>query len=142
MAALTPTVAQVLLISGRSSKVLADSTITPGMPLRYAPTTGKWGIAQSDNDVTDAGWYGLAIALSGGGAGQEITIAESGAIVDLGAGAAAAAGTIYVPLAAAGTMGPTADLTTSGQYRGIAAIGVGSNRVFVLGVPGAVGLIP
>lgn len=141
MAALTITASQVLLVNGPSATVTWDTTVTRGMSVRYAPTTGKWGPAQSDNDTTDSGLYGLGIALSDGGAAQQGVVALPGSLVDLGAGAAAAAGTVYVAPATAGNIAPTADVTTTGQFRGIVGLGAGSNRVRVIGV-GAESAIP
>lgn len=142
MASLTVTASQVLLVSGAPSRVVWDGSVTQGMSVRYAPTTGLWGPAQSDNGATDAGYYGLGIALSAGSSGQEGIIAGPGCVVKLGAGAAPASATVYVPGATAGDVAPTADVTTTGQYRAVLAIGAGSNNVLVVGVPNGAMVIP
>jgi len=143
MSSLTLTASQVLLVSGAPYRgVIWDNTVTQGMAVRYDPTTNKWGPAQSDNGATDAGFYGLGIALTGGSSGQEGEVAGPGCVVKLGAGAAPASATVYVPGATAGDVAPTADVTTSGNYRAVLAIGAGSNNVLVVGVAGGAFAIP
>ena len=133
MASLTVTASQVLLVSGSGIDVVWDNTVTQGMSVRYAPTTGFWGPAQSDNGTTDSGIYGLGIALTGGSSGQTGKVAGPGCIVKLGAGAAPAAGVVFVCGATAGDIAPTADVG-SAAYRGIVGVGNGSNNVKVIGV--------
>lgn len=142
MASLTITASQVLLVSGSPIQGTWDSTVTAGKSVRYAPTTGLWGLAQCDNDATDAGYYGLGIALTGGGSGQQGLIAGPGCVVNLGAGAAAASATVYVAGATAGDIAPTADVTTSGNYRALIGVGIGSNKVKVALLDAAATAIP
>lgn len=132
MASLTITASQVLLVSGERKTGTAGATITAGHAVYLDTATNKWKLAQCDGTAAEAGTDGLGIALHGASDGQPIDVAGAGCDVNLGAGAAAAAGTVYVVGATAGDIAPTADVSTSTQYRSILALGKGSNKVRVV----------
>lgn len=132
MASLTITASQVLLVSGEVLKGTAGATITAGHSVYLDTSTNKWKLAQCDGTIAEAGQSGLGIALHGASDGQPLDVAGPGCDVNLGAGAAAAAGTVYIPGATAGDIAPTGDVTTTGQFRSILALGKGSNRVRVV----------
>lgn len=132
MASLTITASQVLLVSGERLTGTAGATITAGQSVYLDTTTNTWRLAQADGTIAEAGQSGLGISLHGASSGQPIDVAGPGCDVNLGAGAAAAAGTVYVPGATAGDIAPTGDVTTSGYFRSILALGKGSNKVRVV----------
>jgi len=132
MASLTITAAQVLLVSGERKYGTAGATITAGHAVYLDTATNTWKLAQCDGTAAEAGTDGLGIALHGASSGQPLDVAGPGCDVNLGAGAAAAAGTVYVVGATAGDIAPTADVSTSGHYRSILALGKGSNKVRVV----------
>lgn len=133
MAALTITKTQVLPTLGHPVKQgTGDAAITPGQSVRFKPSTGKWGLAQCDNDTIDAGEFGYGIALTECGAdGQPLVVALPDHTVTLGAGAAPAAGTVYFLGDTAGGLVPAADLANPDKAVPI-CFGVGSNKVKIL----------
>lgn len=134
MAALSITSTQVLPTAGHPVKQgTGDAAITPGQAVRYKPSTGKWGLAQCDNDTIDAGEFGYGLALSQCAAdGQPIVVALPGHVVTLGAGAAPVAGTVYFVGTTAGALNVAGDLANPNKVLPI-ALGVGSNKVQLLG---------
>jgi hypothetical protein len=134
MASLTITASQVLLTSGQKILGIAGATITAGQSVYLDTATNTWKLAQADGTAAEAGSDGVGISLNGASSGQPVEVAGPGCIVQLGAGAAAAAGTVYIPGATAGDIAPTADVTTSGYFRTVLAIGKGSTSVKVIGV--------
>lgn len=130
MAALSITVTQVLPVSGTTESGIAGEAITQGMAVYFA-STGKWLKAQCDGSAEEAGSGGYGLALNAAGAnGQPIAVAKAGAIVDLGAAAAAAAGVTYYVGATPGALVPLADLVSTNKSLPICT-GVGSNKVRV-----------
>jgi hypothetical protein len=131
MAALTITTTQVLLISGDWETARCGEAITQGMGVYKSATTGYWLKAQCDGTADEAGATDSGIALNATGAsGQPVTVAKAGAVVDLGAGAAAAAGTPYFVGATAGALNVLGDLSSTNKVTQIAT-GIGTNYVLV-----------
>lgn len=131
MAALSITATQVLLISGDSEKGIASAAITQGQAVYKSGTDGRWGLAQNDGTADEAGATNAGIALNASGAAnQPITVALDGAVVDMGAGAAAVAGIPYFIGATAGQLVVLGDLSTTNKVTPL-AFGVGTNYVLV-----------
>ena len=131
MAALTVTAAQVLLVSGEARTVTFGATITQGQGVYSDAAVGSWKPAQCDGNAAEAGAEGYGIALSAGAAGQKGIVAMPGAKVNLGAGAAPAAGTVYAIGATAGALNPVADMSSGNKVTPL-AVGVGENAVKIL----------
>src|SRR5688572_2641248 len=129
MASLTITASQVALVSGEVIRGTAGATITAGQSVYLDTATNKWKLAQADGTIAEAGQSGLGIALHGASDGQPLAVAGPGCDVNLGAGAAAVASIVYVVSPTAGEIGVIGDVTTSGHFRSIVALGKGSNRV-------------
>lgn len=133
MSALSITAAQVLLVSGSTREVVFGATITQGAAVYFDSATGKWKLAQCDGTAAEAGADGYGIALTGGSDGQKGIVALSGAKVNLGAAAAAAAGEIYCIGGTAGAINPKSDVVTTTNKVTALAMGIGSNVVKILG---------
>lgn len=133
MTALTITESQVLYVSGNKlGDQVAGEAFTTGQSV-YKNTDGKWLKAQCDGTALEAGSEGIGLALARSAAdGARFTVALPGAIVTLGAGAAPAAGLIYVPGTTAGSLIPTADLASTNKVTPL-ALGIGTNQVLILG---------
>jgi len=133
MAALTITASQVLpTLNDPVEHGIAGAAITPGKPVYYDTSTGKWKLAQADGTAAEAGADGYGIALSQAAAdGQPITVALPGHRVTLGAGAAPAAGVVYYFGDTAGTLVPVADVGSADKILPL-CIGIGSNKVKIL----------
>lgn len=134
MAALTVTAAQVLWVSGPIENGIAGEAFAAGAAL-YKSDTGTWLKAQCDGTAVEAGANDLGIALATADvAAARVAIAVAGptagfgAVVNLGAGAAAAAGLIYGPGTTAGSLVPSADWATTNKVSPV-ALGIGSNQV-------------
>jgi hypothetical protein len=112
MADLTITAASVLYTSGGSRPTgIAGATITAGQAV-YVDTANSnvLKLAQCDGTVLEATVEG--IALNGGGIGQPVSYATTGATINIGATTAKT--TTYLLSATAGGVAPQADIT-SGQ---------------------------
>src|SRR5688572_4749253 len=107
MADLTITAANVLLSSGRTDTGTAGATITAGQAIYIdASDSNKLKLAQSDGTAAEAAAVG--IALHAALAGQPLTYAKHGAVIDIGA--TTAAGLLYYLSNTAGGVCPVADL--------------------------------
>lgn len=134
MAALTITASQVLHIEGDKETGLCGEAITQGQAVYKSGTTGYWLKAQCDGTADEAGATDCGIALNTTtAAGQPVTVAKPGSIVDLGAGAAAAASIPYFIGATAGAINVLGDMASTNKVT-LIAIGIGSNRVLVIRV--------
>lgn len=131
MTALSITASQVLLVSGPRQSVVFGAAVTAGQPVYLDAAAGSWKPAQCDGSAAEAGADGYAIALCSAAAGQRGDIALPGAKVNLGAAAAAAAGTTYAIGATAGALNPVDDMVSTNKVTPIAQ-GVGSNQVKIL----------
>lgn len=130
MASLTITKANVAWVSGPVEPGTAGEALDAGDAV-YRASTGKWLKAQADGTTAEAGEYGYGIALATADAADaRIQVAVPGAIVGIGTGTA---GLIYCPGTGAGDIVPSADLSTATQKVTPAFLGVGSNRLLVLG---------
>lgn len=131
MAALTITASQVLHVSGDRDTGLCGEAITQGQAVYKSATTGYWLKAQCDGTADEAGATDCGIALNTTtAAAQPVSVAKDGSVVDLGAGAAAAAGTPYFIGATAGAINVLGDLSSTNKVT-LLGIGIGSNRVLV-----------
>lgn len=129
MTALSVTASQVVLVSGpvRSDQVAGEAFVA-GAGV-YKSAAGTWLKAQCDGTAVEAGANELGIALAtADAAGARVSVAIDDAVVNLGAGAAAAAGVQYCPGATAGSLVPIADLTSTNKVTPF-ALGIGSNKV-------------
>lgn len=125
MADLSITATQVLGVGSYTSQVHdAGAAITAGQAL-YLDSSNDWQLADANVSATEAAAIG--IALNGGGVGQPVKAITAGC-VNLGAGAAAAAGEVYVVSATAGSIAADGDIGT-GLYKTILGVGIGSNQV-------------
>jgi hypothetical protein len=107
---LTVTATSVLLTSGPSDTANAAAAITAGQGI-YLNTSSQAALAQSDGTAAEADAVG--IALNGGGTGQPIRYAKSGAVINIGATTAKT--TTYVVSATAGGVAPQADLVSTNR---------------------------
>ena len=131
MAALPITASQVLPVSGLRETGIGGAAITQGQAVHY-DGAGKWKPAQCDGTAVEAGAEKYGIALTACAAdGQPVVVALPGAVVNLGAGAAAVAGTVYFVGATAGALNVAGDLSSTNKVTPI-CYGVGTNRVKVL----------
>lgn len=111
MADLTITAASVLLTSGTKATGTAGESITAGQAVYLKASDSKLWKAQADGTAAEA--IAVGIALHAAGAGQPLSYAEPGAVINIGATTSKA--TVYVVSATAGGVAPIADLTST-QY--------------------------
>ena len=111
MAALNPTEAEVLVISGSIKRCVFGGSVTQGMAL-YKDTSDNNHFKPADADV-EASAVVEGIALCAGEDGQEGTYLANGGVIDLGV--ALTVGTFYYLGLGAGEIGPLGDLS-SGDY--------------------------
>jgi hypothetical protein len=130
MANLSITANQVKLVSGPTVHGTLGGTVTKGMHVYKDSADGK---VKAGSNTTLAASQHLGLVLNDGDADDPVEIATYGAVVDLGAGAAAAAGKVYYP-DAAGALSPHTDATTpnTGEFGGPVCLGIGNNYVLVL----------
>lgn len=128
MSALSITAAQVLLVSGSTKEVTFGASITQGQAVYFDAASGKWKLAQCDGSAAEAGADGCGIALSAGADGQRGIVALPGAKVNLGAGAAAAAGAVYAIGGTAGAINPLGEIVATNKVT-VLGVGVGANAV-------------
>lgn len=127
MADLTITTTQVVSDSGIVERVEAGATITAGQGV-YRMANGTWGLAQCDGTAIESGsGTAIGIALTGGTSGQDILVQRNG-VLTLGAGAAPAAGEIYLVSATAGGIAPEADIG-AGKYVTVLGVGKSGNKL-------------
>lgn len=126
MAALTVTAANVIWQSGpKAEDQVAGEAFAAGA-LLYRSATGTWLKAQCDGTATEAGLYGLGLALATADvAAARVSVALPGAIVTVGTGTA---GIIYAPGTVAGSLLPSAELASTNKVTP-AALGIGSNQL-------------
>jgi hypothetical protein len=105
---------------------VAAVAITAGQTV-YTNASGQ--LALADANVTVAEVTNVSIAVNTAAAGQYCAHVTNGPVV-YGAGAAPAAGAIYVVSATAGGICPEGDIT-SGQWMKPVGVGTGSNTVWV-----------
>jgi hypothetical protein len=139
MAALSITASNVLLYTGTPlADQVAGAAFTAGAAV-YKSDSGTWLKAQCDGTAVEAGANGIGIALGTADvAGARVSIAGPGCKVTLGTGTA---GVPYFPGATAGNLNELADLATTNKVT-IACIGIGSNRVLVVGAYDAGSVVP
>lgn len=126
MSALSITASAVSLVSGAyRGDQIAGEAFAAGA-LVYLADAGTWLKAQCDGTAVEAGANLLGMALgTADAAGARVSIATPGAIVSVGTGTA---GIIYAPGATAGSLVPSADLTSTNKVTP-AALGIGSNKL-------------
>lgn len=138
MADLSITAAQVKLVSGPKASGTSGATLTGGMGVYLDSYTKKLlgAIATSAAAAAAVGVLLTAAASDG----QEADYALPGAVVDMGAGAAPAAGKIWIVGASAGAWSPHTDATTpnTGEFCTVGILGIGNNRVLVICVASGV----
>lgn len=127
MADVSPTAADVVMVSGSDKKVTFGATITAGAVLYFDTTAGEgdYKLAQCDGTALEAGSADIVIALNGGADGQPGRVAalNPGDVVNVGA--TLTEGEIYVLSQAAGAMCPEADIVTADDY--VTVLGVGNS---------------
>lgn len=128
MADLTVTAAQVVLTSGETGRANAAETITAGQAV-YLNGSSLAALAQSDGTAAQAAAVG--IALHGALAGQPLTYAKHGAVIDIGA--TTAAGLLYYLSNTAGGVCPVADLGTA-DYVTVLGYGIDTGGEFTVHV--------
>lgn len=130
MAALSITVAQVLAPTDGSGNFItgvAGADITAGQSVYLDSSTNTYKLA--DSNASQATAQAVGIATHGALTGQPIRIQGGrGGYLTLGAGAAPAVGMIYCVGATAGSIVPSADLTTA-DYVTILGVGATTNRI-------------
>ena len=124
MADLGITGSQVLRVSGPIEHGTAGEALTAGMAV-YLTTASTWKKADANVSAVEAAAGG--IALDDAATGQPVTVQRSG-VINLGAAAAAAAGSIYCVSNVAGKICPSTD-KGSGDYVTVLGIGIGANKV-------------
>lgn len=108
MTALSITASQVIPAADAPlSYGIAGATITAGQVVYLDPTTSSYKLFDAND--TAANTKAPVIAVSGGSAGQRITV-QTGKDLTLGAAATMTVGLIYVAGAAPGDIAPAADL--------------------------------
>lgn len=140
MAALTITAANVSLVSGNHDvDCVAGEAFAAGAAVSLKSSDGRWYKAQSDGTTDEAGGSDLGIALaSADAAGARVSVAKTGAIVALGAGAA---GAFYAVGATAGAINPVADLVSTNKAT-LIGVGIGSNKLLVQRLYNAGAVVP
>jgi hypothetical protein len=132
MADLVITASQILpgteAEGARFAQGLAGAAITAGKVLYKDSAAGTYKLADN-NDTSSALAVAVGVALHAAEIGQPIRMQTDGPMT-IGAGAAPAAGTIYVLSATAGGIAPSADLAT-GNRATILGVGMASNRVML-----------
>lgn len=138
MADLAITASQVKHVSGPKGSGKAGATVTAGQGVYLDAYTQK--VLLADANVSAAAAAMSGVALNGASDGQEVDYAMPGAIVDMGAGAAPAAGKIWIVSDAAGGWSPHTDVTTPavGEFCTVGFVGIGNNRVLVIGAASGV----
>lgn len=125
MADLSITAAQVNLASGPTEMIQVGEAVTAGMVLYLKNADGKgWKAVSSSAAAADA----IGIVLCDAAAEQHVAVAIDGAVVDLGAGAAPAAGEQYAVSGTAGGLQPDADIGAAEIVTQV-CVAVGSNQV-------------
>ena len=130
MAALTITASQVLAPtdgSGNFVTGVAGADLTAGQSVYLDASTNTYKLA--DSNASQATAQAVGIATHAALTGQPVKLQGGrGGYLTLGAGAAPAVGTIYCVGATAGSIVPSADLTT-GDYVTVLGVGATTNRI-------------
>lgn len=126
MAALTITAANVAWVSGPTAKGVAGEAFTAGDAV-YKTTSGTWSKATHSGTTTQAGKYGIGVALAtADAAGAQVVIALPGAVVDFGS--IGTAGLIYAVGDTAGDIIPSGDLA-GGDHTTLIGLHIGSGQI-------------
>lgn len=119
MADLVITAASV--VAGANARIthgIAGATVTAGQVVYLDPTTGKWGLADTDS-ATAAVRNATGVALNGAALNQPVAVQTGG---DVTIGATVAAGDGYWLSGTAGGIAPIADVA-AGDYPLLVGIG-------------------
>lgn len=109
MADIAITAANVKLVSGNTQSFAAGAAVTAGQVVYKEKASNKAQLSDSDSATSEVrSAYG--IALNAAAAGQPLTVAMNGAVLNLGA--TLIAGTDYYLSATPGGICPRADVTT------------------------------
>lgn len=111
MAEITVTAANVALSSGDAAVGVAGETITAGMAVYLKSSDSRYWKAQADGTAAEADAVG--IALHGSLAGQPLSIAKPGAVINIGG--TTAAGVFYYVGTTAGGIGLSGDLASTNR---------------------------
>lgn len=111
MADLTITPASVLWTSGTKETGVAGVAITQGQAVYLDSSTSTIKLAQCDGTAAEANVIG--VALNESAAGQPVTYAKTGAVLNIGATTAKT--TTYMLSAAPGGICPQADLISTNR---------------------------
>ena len=124
MADLSITAAQVLRVSGGVSVIQAGEAITAGQVLYRKADSKAWKAISSSAAAAEA----IGIALCDAAADQQVAYAPTGAVVNLGAGAAPGKGEVYSVSDTAGGLQPDADIGAA-EYLTQVCRAIGTNQV-------------
>lgn len=130
MAALSITAANVAASTGAKTKSgTGGATFVQGKAVAFDETsTGEWVLAQCDGTTTEAGLYGVGVALNAGADGQPIDVQFEGEIT---IGATVTVGTIYCVGATAGDIVPFSDLVSTNKIT-VLGIGISASKIKLL----------
>lgn len=147
MAALVIAAANVAWVSGpKDDGQQAGEAFIAGAAVFLSSKDGKWYKGQADGaggdggtaaDAAGASGYGMAL-FTADAAGARGSIARPGAIVSVGAGAAA---TTYYFHGTAGSLGLLADIVNPNLATAVAK-GIGSNKLAILNDPSPATTVP
>lgn len=137
MAGLTITEAQVVPdTAGETRTGIAGAAITIGQSVYYDSSANTWKLADADALATVKEGFNVGIAISAAAAAlQRVNVQVSGSPT-LGAGAAPAAGTVFVVGLTPGDISPVADLQ-AGDFACVLGVGSGTNQI-TMGANGAI----
>ena len=137
MAALTITASQVVPdTSGKRRTGVAGAAIAVGKAVYYSATANTWNLADADALATVKEGEDAGIAISASSAANQYVTVQTTGSPTIGAGAAPAAGTIYVVGLTAGDIVPDTDLG-AGDFPCILGPGSGTNQI-TLGATGTI----
>lgn len=105
---------------------IAAATITAGQILYLDPTTGKYGLADTDS-ATAAVRFVAGVALHGASANQPISLVTAGPVT---IGAAILAGVFYYASGTPGGICPVADVA-AGDYPSVIGYGISTTVLMV-----------
>lgn len=109
MADISITAANVKLVSGSAQSLNAGEAITAGQAVYKVGATKKAKLSDNDN-ATGEVRSTIGLALNGAAADQPVSVAQNGAVVNVGA--VLTAGTDYYLSGAPGSICARADVTT------------------------------
>ena len=130
MATLSITASDVGLISGSSRKYTVASSETAGVDAgMFVTLDATQQVVKLENSLNNtAGLYGIYLCLNDAGPGQPVTVATSGATVDLGL--SSLDGNTYWANTSAGLVGLYSDVSV-GEYLSMAGYGVASDYFYL-----------